>query len=103
MIIEVLDIILNVAAYCDNSSTVVRALAPERFVGQEPEDACPLSPADFDECQRVFDGLVVVMEPLNVGRFVSIEEGWIVFGKHSLHAVDGDGVAVGEMDDELLD
>jgi hypothetical protein len=32
-----------------------------------------------------------------------MQERWVVFGEDPLHAVDGDGVAVGEMDDQLLD
>ena len=102
VMVEMLDVFLDIAAHGDDACAVVRALAQERVVGQEPEHARPLSPADFEECQCVFEGLLVVKEPLDVGCFVGVEQRRIVFGEDALHPVDGDGVAVGQVDDQLL-
>src|SRR5690348_3947434 len=40
-------------------------------------------------------------EAIDVGGFVGVKQGRIVFGKHALHAVDRNGVTVGQVNDVL--
>ena len=75
VMVEVLGVSLDVAAHGDDAGTVVGALACECVVGQEPEHARPLPAADVEERESVFHGLLVVMEPIDVGCFVGVEKG----------------------------
>ncbi len=100
--VEMLEVSLDISAQGDDAGAVVGALTEECVVGQEPEHARPLPAADVEEGESVFERLLVVMKAFDVGRFVGVEKGRIVFGEDSLHAVDGDGVAIGQVDDQLL-
>ena len=75
----------------------------ERVVWKSAEYARPLPPAEVEEREGIFKRLLVGQEPIDVGRLIRVQERWVVFGEYPLHAVDRDGIAVGKMDDQLLD
>ena len=85
-----LEVSFDISAHGDDAGAVMRALAQERLVGQEPQHARPLSSADVEEGQSILEGLLVVKKPIDVSCFVGVEKRRIVFGEHSLHPVDGD-------------
>ena len=100
--VEMIGVSLDISAEGDRAGAVVGTLTEECVIGQQPEQRGPLPAADVEEGESVFDGLVVVMEAFDVGRFVGVEKGRIVFSEDSLHAVDRDGVAIGQVDDQFL-
>src|SRR5262249_4790590 len=88
MMIDVLHIIFHHRAHPHGAAAVVGTLAFKGVVGQHAQYAGELPAADFEEDQGIFQCLVMGKEAIDVGGFVGVKQGRIVFGKHALHAVD---------------
>src|SRR5262249_23027017 len=78
------------------AAAVVRTVSLERFGGQAAQHPGELPPADLEQRQRVLQRLLMRVQPVHVSGFVGVEQGRVVLGEHALHAVDADGVAVGQ-------
>ena len=100
--VKMLDVSLDHPAQRDDACAIMGALTQERVVGQQPKHARPLSSADVEERQSILERLLVVKEAFDVRRFIGVEQRRIVLGDDSLHPVDGDYFAVGQVDDQLL-
>ena len=101
--VNVSDVAAHHPAHGDSPAAIVLARPGERLGRELPQHPGKLPPTDFQQEESVFEVLVVREEFLDVGRFVGIEKGWVVFGEHSLHPVDADHVAIGDVDDDFED
>ena len=102
VIVEVFDVVFDHGVEGDFAATVVGASAEEGGVGEVAEDSGELAAADFEEDEGVFQGLLVSGKALDVSGLIGVEQRWVVFDHDPLHPIDGNRVAIDQVDHDLL-